>query len=153
MYDLKQCTILFIHFEFCYFFAFCTFPHQHTMAAAKRTYMPKVVTVETTVRISRKMTNVTHKKRAPRACKILRDHAKRMLGTSDNRIDSKLNKVIWSKGIKSTPHRVRVRMERKVRESTTESDKRGMGRCYTVISFVMPKDGTFKGKQTEIIEE
>ena len=122
-------------------------------AVAKRTYLPKVVSVETTVRISRKMTNVTHKKRAPRACKVLRDHAKRMLGTSDNRIDSKLNKFLWSNGIKNPPHRVRVRMERKIRESAGDKDKRGMGKCYTVISFVMPKDGTFKGKQTEIIEE
>ncbi|KNH05339.1 ribosomal protein L31 [Perkinsela sp. CCAP 1560/4] len=120
---------------------------------AKRKYLPKVVTVETTVRISRQMTNVTHKKRAPRACKALRDHAKKMLGTSDNRIDAKLNKVVWSNGIKNPPHRIRVRMERKVREAVGEKDKRGMGRCYTVISFVMPKDGTFKGSQTEIIEE
>merc|ERR1719201_2777461 len=36
-----------------------------------------------------------------------------MMGTDDVRIDSKLNKFLWSKGIKSVPSRVRVRLARK----------------------------------------
>merc|ERR1712046_451211 len=31
-----------------------------------------------------------------------------MMGTSDVRIDVKLNKAVWAKGIKSVPYRIRV---------------------------------------------
>jgi large subunit ribosomal protein L31e len=40
------------------------------------------------------------KKRAPRAVKELKKFAEKMMKTSDVRIDSKLNKEIWSQGIK-----------------------------------------------------
>eukprot|EP00760_Papus_ankaliazontas_P033191 PhM_4_TR6224/c0_g1_i3/m.74766/K02910/RP-L31e, RPL31; large subunit ribosomal protein L31e len=110
----------------------------------KRKYLPAVVTLETTVHLARNMKDVGPKRRAPRACKVVKEYAKKMLGTSDNRIDVKLNKALWSKGIKNIPHRIRVRMSRKVRE-TTEDGKRGGGKYYTVISYVSPADGTFKG--------
>ena len=120
----------------------------------RRTYLPKVVTLETTIHLAPHMNNVTHKKRAPRACKVVKQYARRMMDTTDNRIDVKLNKALWSKGIRSVPHRIRVRMARKVREAAGEgSGRRGGGKYYTVISYVTPKDGTFKGKQTEIVQE
>ena len=34
------------------------------------------------------------------------------MGTTDVRIDPKLNQTLWSRGIKSVPHRVRVKLER-----------------------------------------
>lgn len=34
------------------------------------------------------------------------------MGTSDVRLDPKLNQALWSQGIKSVPHRIRVRLER-----------------------------------------
>jgi large subunit ribosomal protein L31e len=34
------------------------------------------------------------------------------MGTSDVRIDPELNKEIWARGIKSVPHRLRVKLER-----------------------------------------
>jgi large subunit ribosomal protein L31e len=40
------------------------------------------------------------KKRAPRAVKELKKFAEKMMKTPDVRIDSKLNKEIWSQGIK-----------------------------------------------------
>ena len=40
------------------------------------------------------------KKRAPRAVKELKKFAEKMMKTADVRIDSKLNKEIWSQGIK-----------------------------------------------------
>ncbi len=40
------------------------------------------------------------KKRAPRAVKELKKFAEKMMKTLDVRIDSKLNKEIWSQGIK-----------------------------------------------------
>ncbi len=41
-----------------------------------------------------------YKKRAPRAVKELKKFAEKMMKTLDVRIDSKLNKEIWSQGIK-----------------------------------------------------
>ena len=40
------------------------------------------------------------KKRAPRAIKEVRKFAERMMGTPDVRVDTGLNKYIWSKGIR-----------------------------------------------------
>jgi ribosomal protein L31E len=40
------------------------------------------------------------KKRAPRAVKELKKFAEKMMKTPDVRIDSKLNKEVWSQGIK-----------------------------------------------------
>ena len=34
------------------------------------------------------------------------------MGTSDVRLDPKLNQAIWAQGIKSVPHRIRVKLER-----------------------------------------
>lgn len=34
------------------------------------------------------------------------------MGTSDVRLDPKLNQAIWAQGIKTVPHRIRVKLER-----------------------------------------
>lgn len=34
------------------------------------------------------------------------------MGTSDVRIDPKLNQALWAQGIKTVPHRIRVKLER-----------------------------------------
>jgi len=54
----------------------------------------------------------TFKKRAPRALQAIRDFARKTMGTEDVRIDTLLNKFLWSKGIRNVPHRVRVRLHR-----------------------------------------
>ena len=40
------------------------------------------------------------KKRAPRAIKEIRKFAEKMMGTADVRIDTRLNKHMWSQGIR-----------------------------------------------------
>ena len=40
------------------------------------------------------------KRRAPRAIKEVRKFAEKMMGTPDVRIDTRLNKHMWSKGVK-----------------------------------------------------
>ena len=40
------------------------------------------------------------KKRAPRAIKEIRKFAEKMMGTPDVRVETRLNKHIWSKGIR-----------------------------------------------------
>lgn len=49
-----------------------------------------------------------------RAIKSIREFAQKVMGTSDVRIDTRLNKHIWHRGIRSPPFRVRVRLSRYV---------------------------------------
>ncbi|KAH7850767.1 hypothetical protein Vadar_002686 [Vaccinium darrowii] len=55
----------------------------------------------------------TFKKKAPKAIKEIRKFAQTVIGTKDVRVDVKLNKYVWSRGIRSVPRRVRVRIARK----------------------------------------
>ena len=44
--------------------------------------------------------NSGFKRRAPRAIKEIRKFAEKMMGTPDVRVDTNLNKHVWSKGIR-----------------------------------------------------
>ncbi len=78
------------------------------------------------------------KKRAPRALKEIKALAVKQMGTKDVRVDTTLNKFIWSRGIAHVPFRVRVRCERKRNE-----DEEAAERTYTLVSFV--NVDSFKG--------
>lgn len=45
------------------------------------------------------------KKRAPRAVSEVKKFAQKAMGTSDVRIDQKLNKYLWGNGVKNVPVR------------------------------------------------
>lgn len=60
----------------------------------------EVVTRECTIHLSKRVHNIGYKKRAPRAIKEIRKFAEKEMRTSDVRIDTRLNKHIWSKGIR-----------------------------------------------------
>jgi large subunit ribosomal protein L31e len=62
------------------------------------------------------------------------------------RIESGLNKHIWSRGIRHVPNRVRVRLSRKVNEDEDATEK-----MYTLVSYV-PVD-TFKGLLSKTVDE
>merc|ERR1719446_1015369 len=67
------------------------------------------------------------------------------MGTSDVRIDAKLNKFIWSKGVRNVPYRVRVRLSRKRNEDEEAKEK-----LYTLVQHV--EVTSFKGLQTENVD-
>lgn len=60
----------------------------------------EVVTREYTINIHKRLYKVGFKKRSPRAIKEIRKFAVKQMGTPDVRIDTRLNKHVWSKGIK-----------------------------------------------------
>lgn len=60
----------------------------------------EVVTREYTINIHKRLHSVGFKKRSPRAIKEIRKFAVKQMGTQDVRIDTRLNKHIWSKGIR-----------------------------------------------------
>ena len=88
----------------------------------------------------------TFKKKAPRAIRAIKKFATKMMGTDDVRIDTRLNKYVWSQGIRNVPYRVRVRLARRVNEDEEAKEK-----LYTLVQVV--EVPTFKGLQTEVVDE
>ncbi|KAJ6667475.1 hypothetical protein lerEdw1_016596 [Lerista edwardsae] len=86
------------------------------------------------------------KKRAPRALKEIRKFAMKEMGTPDVRIDTRLNKAVWAKGIRNVPYRIRVRLSRKRNEDEDSPNK-----LYTLVTYVPVT--TFKSLQTVNVDE
>ncbi|XP_040309980.1 large ribosomal subunit protein eL31 isoform X2 [Neofelis nebulosa] len=86
------------------------------------------------------------KKRAPRALKEIRKFAMKEMGTPDVRIDTRLNKAVWAKGIRNVPYRIRVRLSRKRNEDEDSPNK-----LYTLVTYVPVT--TFKNLQTVNVDE
>merc|ERR1712004_657297 len=62
-------------------------------------------------------------------------------GNPDVRIDTRLNKHLWSQGVRNVPYRVRVRLARKRNEDEDSAHK-----LYTLVTYVPV--ATFKGSMT-----
>lgn len=60
----------------------------------------EVVTRECTIHLNKRLHTIGFKKRSPRAIKIIRKFAEKEMNTQDVRIDTRLNKAIWSRGIR-----------------------------------------------------
>ncbi|XP_062513731.1 large ribosomal subunit protein eL31-like [Corticium candelabrum] len=106
-----------------------------------RNAMQDVVTREYTINVHKRIHGIGFKKRAPRAIKEIKKFAQKMMGTSDVRVDTQLNKHVWSKGIRNVPYRIRVRLARKRNEDEDAPDQ-----LYTLVTHVAVD--TFKGLQT-----
>ncbi|KAK9875588.1 hypothetical protein WA026_009391 [Henosepilachna vigintioctopunctata] len=105
----------------------------------------EVVTREYTVNLHRRLHGIGFKKRAPRAIKELRKFAVLQMGTPDVRIDTRLNKQIWSKGIRNVPFRIRVRLSRRRNDDEDSANK-----LFTLVTYVPV--ATFKKLQTENVD-
>ncbi|XP_044748359.1 60S ribosomal protein L31 [Coccinella septempunctata] len=105
----------------------------------------EVVTREYTINLHKRLHGVGFKKRAPRAIKEIRKFAVLQMGTQDVRIDTRLNKQIWSKGIRNVPFRLRVRLSRRRNE-----DEDSVHKLYTLATYVPV--ATFKKLQTENVD-
>lgn len=67
------------------------------------------------------------------------------MGTTDVRLDPQLNKEMWKRGIKGTPHRVRVRISRK--RNDEEGAKEKLFSYVQAVNVANPK-----GLQTQVVE-
>merc|ERR1712019_219658 len=108
----------------------------------KGSTMGEVVTREYTINLHKRLHGIGFKYRAPRAIKEIKKFAEKQMGTNDVRIDTRLNKHLWSQGIKAVPFRVRVRLARLRNE-----DEDSVNKLYTLVTHVSV--ATFKGLQTE----
>ena len=107
--------------------------------------LSEVVTREYTIHLHKRLHGVGFKKRAPRAIKEIRKFAEKQMGTPDVRVDTRLNKFIWSKGVRNIPYRVRVQLSRRRNE-----DEDSIHKLYTLVTHVPVT--SFKGLQTENVD-
>jgi len=105
-----------------------------------------VISREYTINLHKRLHGVTFKKRAPRALTEIRKFASEKMGTNDVRLDTLLNKYVWSKGIRNVPYRVRVQLHRKRNEDEEATEK-----LYTHVTHVQVP--TFKGLQTHKVDQ
>ena len=54
-----------------------------------------------------------------------------MMKTEDVRIDTTLNKAVWSRGVKTVDHRIRVKITRKRNDAEGAKEK-----FYSLVEFV-----------------
>nr|CAI9693409.1 unnamed protein product [Rangifer tarandus platyrhynchus] len=97
-----------------------------------RSTIKEVVTREYTMNIHKRIHGVGFKKRAPRALKEIRKFAMKEMGTADVRIDNRLNKAVWAKGIRNIPYQICVRLSRNVmkRKTRQTSSTLWLPTCY-----------------------
>lgn len=107
--------------------------------------LSEVVTREYTIHLHKRLHGIGFKRRAPRAIKEIRKFAEKQMGTPDVRVDTRLNKFIWSKGVRNVPYRVRVQLSRRRNE-----DEDSIHKLYTLVTHVPVT--TFKGLQTENVD-
>lgn len=100
----------------------------------------KLFTKDTTVHLHKHLLGCTFKKRAPKAVKVIKKLAGEMCQTEVVKIEPLLNKALWANGIKQLPHRIRVRVEKKMDED----------QVVAVVGYV--PCASFKGLQVETIE-
>ncbi|CAM9195153.1 unnamed protein product [Heterosigma akashiwo] len=115
------------------------------MAKERKTRSADVVSRDYTINLHKRLYKTTFRKKAPKAIRQIKAFATKMMGTSDVRVDAKLNKFIWSKGIKNVPYRVRVRLSRKRNEDEDAKES-----LYTLVQHIEVAD--FKGLQTENVD-
>merc|ERR1712018_881751 len=111
----------------------------------KKSAINELATREYTVNLHKRIHGIGFKHRAPRAIKELKKFAEKQMGTQDVRIDTRLNKHIWSQGVRNVPFRIRVRLARLRNE-----DEDSVNKLYTLVTHV--NVATFKNLQTENVE-
>merc|ERR1712141_317938 len=113
----------------------------------KGSTMGEVVTREYTINLHKRLHGIGFKYRAPRAVKEIKKFAEIQMGTKDVRIDTRLNKAIWSQGVRGVPFRMRIRLAR-----LRNDDEDSIHKLYTLVTHVQVPNGAFKGLQTENVE-
>ena len=66
----------------------------------RKSAINEVVTRDYTINIHKRIHGIGFKRRAPRAIKEIRKFAEKAMGTPDVRIETRLNKQVWSQGVR-----------------------------------------------------
>lgn len=121
-------------------------PTTTTTTKRARSTVADLITREYTIHLHKYIHGRQFKKRAPSAIKAIKSFATKAMSTSDVRVDPRLNKAVWGKGIRNVPRRIRVRLQRMRNEEEGAKEK-----FYTLVSFVPCEN--FKGLNTEVIAD
>lgn len=118
--------------------------HPSTMAKdsskqTKRSTLSDVITREYTIHLHKRIHGASFKKRAPKAIKSIQQFAQKQMGTKEVRIDTALNKAVWSHGIRNVPFRIRVRISRRRNDDEDAKEK-----LYSYVTYVPVT--SFKGE-------
>ena len=104
------------------------------------------VTREYTIHLHKLVHGRSFKKRAPHAIKSIRKFALQAMGTKDVRVDTGLNKQIWSRGIKKVPHRLRIRLSRRKNDEENAKEK-----FYTLASLAPDQKSLTKSNRNKVV--
>mmetsp|Transcript_12524 Transcript_12524/g.23788 ORF Transcript_12524/g.23788 Transcript_12524/m.23788 type:complete len:119 (-) Transcript_12524:521-877(-) len=113
----------------------------------KKSRSKDVISREYTINLHKALHGVTFKKRAPKAVRTVRQFAQKVMKTDDVRVDVKLNKHIWSKGIRNVPDRIRVKISRKANEDEDAKEE-----MYSLVTVADCPNG-FSGLGTVNVED
>lgn len=92
------------------------------------------------------MHGVHFKKRAPKAVKEIKKFATLHMGTTDVRLDPKLNVQLWKRGVQGVEHRMRLRISRKRNDEEDAKEK--------LFALVEPVTvASAKGLHTVVVDE
>jgi large subunit ribosomal protein L31e len=115
-----------------------------TAKGVKKTMEP--TTRDMTIHLAKMTFKKSFKKRAPTAIRRIRDFVEKVMLTKDVRIDTTVNKFVWSQGIRNLPVRIRVRVSRRRNENEDAKEK-----MYTLVQHIPVE--SFDGLQTEVVAD
>ena len=84
-----------------------------------------------TINLHKQLHGEKFKKKAPKAVKVVKTLAQKMMFTKDVRVDPELNKELWSNGVRNVARRISVIMERKKNEEDDEAEEK----MYTLVKL------------------
>ena len=93
----------------------------------------------------KRLHGIGFKYKAPRAVKEIKKFAEKQMGTKDVRIDTRLNKAIWSQGVRGVPFRMRIRLA-----PLRNEDEDSIHKLYTYVTHV--PIASFKGVHTTNVD-
>ena len=89
------------------------------------------VTRKLTINLHKQLHGEKFKKKAPKAVKVVKTLAQKMMFTKDVRVDPELNKELWRNGVRNVARRISVIMERKKNEEDDEAEEK----MYTLVKL------------------
>ena len=89
------------------------------------------VTRKLTINLHKQLHWEKFKKKAPKAVKVVKTLAQKMMFTKDVRVDPELNKELWRNGVRNVTRRISVIMERKKNEEDDEAEEK----MYTLVKL------------------
>ena len=89
------------------------------------------VTRTVKINLHKQLNGEKFKKKAPKAVKVVKALAQKMMFTKDVRVDPELNKELWRNGVRNVAKRISVIMERKKNEEDDEAEEK----MYTLVKL------------------